>query len=51
MYKYNFPNKDYFMIDLQGNIQEDMVMKENHSDPNEIVDLQILLPINIEKSN
>lgn len=49
--KYNFPNKDYFIIDLQGNIQEDMVMKENHSDPNEIVDLQILLPINIDNSN
>ena len=46
--KYIFPNKDYFFIDIQGNILDDMVMKSTHSDENEMVDLQIWLPISLE---
>ena len=46
--KYIFSNKDYFIIDMQGNIQEDMNMNQTHSDPDELIELQILLPITIE---
>ena len=45
--KYIFPNKDYFFIDIQGTILDDMVMKSAHNDPNEMVELQIWLPISL----
>lgn len=43
--KYIFPNKDYFFVDMQGNLLDDMSMKKNHNDPDEKVSLQIWLPI------
>ena len=49
--RYIFPNKDYFMIDMKGNIFEDMVMTSMHDNPDERVDLQILMPISLVNSN
>ena len=49
--RYIFPNKDYFMIDMKGNIFDDMLMTTMHDNPDERVDLQILMPISLANSN
>jgi hypothetical protein len=45
--KYIFPNKDYFFIDINGTLLDDMVMESTHNDPNEMIELQIWLPISL----
>ncbi len=51
LFRYIFENNDYFMIDMNGNILDDMVMTTLHNDPDEIVDLQIILPIYLGNSD
>ena len=49
--RYIYPNNDYFMIDMEGQIFDDMVMTIPHNDPDEMVALQILLPISLGNSD
>ena len=49
--RYIYSNNDYFMIDMEGQIFDDMVMTIPHNDPDEMVALQILLPISLGNSD